>query len=129
MTAQSPSKVQLWAGRVVSAVVVLGLAMSAVMKLTHNPEMVAQFVDKFGYSANILTTLAVLELGCAVIYAVPKTRFLGAILLTGYLGGAVATHLRVSDPFVAPLVLGVLVWLGLFLRDPKLRQLIPVETN
>ena len=62
------------------------------------------------------------------LYAIPRTSILGAILLTGYLGGATATHVRISDPFLMPVVLGVLVWGGLFLRDGRLRALIPLRS-
>lgn len=128
MSSQPPSTVQLWAGRVVSALPVLGLTMSAVMKLTRNPEMVGMFTGKYGYPEASLTVLAILEIACTVIYVVPKTSVLGAVLLTGYLGGAIATHVRVSDPFIAPLVLGVLVWVGLYLRDLRVRALLPLRS-
>jgi hypothetical protein len=99
--------------------------MSAGMKLSHSAQLVPQFVDKFGYRESSLGTIGAVELLCTVLYAIPQTSVLGAVLLTGYLGGAVATHVRVGDPFVAPLVLGVLVWAGLFLRDARLRALLP----
>jgi hypothetical protein len=82
---------------------------------------------KFGYSAASLTALAVVELTCALLYLVPQTSVLGAILVTGYLGGAVATHVRVGEAFVMPLLLGVIAWVGLFLRDERLRVLLPVR--
>jgi hypothetical protein len=74
-----------------------------------------------------LVPIGLLELLCAVLYLVPQTALLGAVLLTGYLGGAVATHLRIGEPFVLPLVLGVLIWAGLWLRDPRLRGLLPLR--
>jgi hypothetical protein len=120
-------KWQLWAGRVIGGLPVFALVMSAAMKLSHKPDIVEMFTGKFGYPAGILTALAVLELTCAVLYVVPRTTVLGAILLTGYLGGAIATHVRVGDPFVIPLVLGVLLWTGLFLRDARLRDLLPLR--
>ena len=70
--------------------------------------------------------LGVLELACTILYAIPRTSVLGAILLTGYLGGATATHVRVGDSFIMTVVLGVVVWGGLFLRDARLRALIPL---
>ncbi len=98
------------------------------MKLSQRPEVVAMFTTKLGYPAGALFGLALLELACAAIYVVPRTSVLGAILLTGYLGGAVATHVRVGDVFVVPLVLGILVWVGLYLRETRLRALAPLRT-
>jgi hypothetical protein len=120
-------KWQLWSGRVLSALPVLALVMSGSMKLSNKPAMVEMFTGKFGYPAGLLTTLALVELTCAALYAVPRTAVLGAILLTGYLGGAVATHVRVGDPFAIPLLLGVMLWAGLFLRDDRLRALLPLR--
>ena len=72
--------------------------------------------------------VGILELVCTIVYAIPRMSILGAILLTGYLGGATATHVHISDPFFMPVVLGVLVWGGLFLRDGRLRALIPLRS-
>lgn len=121
----APVPWQLWTGRVLSALPVLMLFLSASMKLSHAAGFVEQWV-KFGYPENTATPLGIVELSCAVLYAVPKTRVLGAILLTGYLGGAVATHVRVGDVFFMPLVLGIIAWAGLFLRDARLRELLPL---
>jgi hypothetical protein len=118
---------RLWVGRVLSGLPVLMLLLSASMKLSHPPMVVETFVGKLGYPANILPALAVLELLCTVIYVVPRTAVLGAVLLTGYLGGAVATHVRVGEPFVIPLTLGVLVWAGLYLRDDRIPALLPLR--
>jgi hypothetical protein len=82
---------------------------------------------KFGYPAGTLIVLGVVELACALLYVMPRTSVLGAILMTGYLGGAVATHVRVGDAFAAPLVLGVIAWGGLFLRDERIRALLPLR--
>jgi hypothetical protein len=112
-----------WAGRVVSALPVLMLAMSASMKLAHPQKVVDVFVQHLGYPESALLPLALLELTCMILYVVPRTRVLGAVLLTGYLGGAVATHVRVGDLFLGPLVVGILVWVGLYLRDPRVRAL------
>jgi len=114
---------RLWAARVVSAVPALMLAVSASMKLSHSKMVVGMFVEHLGYQESALLPLALLELTCTILYVVPRTRVLGAVLLTGYLGGAVATHVRVGDPFLVPLVLGILVWVGLYLRDPRVRAL------
>lgn len=129
MSSQSPSKAQLWAGRVVSALPVVGLVMSAAMKLSHNAQMVPQFVGKLGYPENTLGPIGLVELASVILYAIPKTSVLGAVLLTGYLGGAVATHVRIGDPFIVPVVLGVIVWAGLFLRDERVRALLPLRAE
>jgi hypothetical protein len=118
---------QLWTGRVLSGLPVLMLLLSASMKLAHPPSAVEMFVGKLGYSASMLPALAVLELFCTVVYVVPRTAVLGAVLLTGYLGGAVATHVRVGEAFVIPLLLGVMVWAGLYLRDERIRALLPLR--
>jgi len=123
-TAASSSKKMVWAGRIVSALPLLMLALSASMKLSHAPNFVEQWTTKFGYPEHLLSTIGVLELLCAVVYLIPRTAFLGAILLTAYLGGAVTTHVRVGDPFIIPIVLGVLVWAGLYLRDERIRALV-----
>jgi hypothetical protein len=117
------STARIWTGRIASALPVLMLMLSAGMKLSHSTQVVAMF-SGLGYPDGLLTALAVLELGCTVLYVVPRTSVLGAVLLTGYLGGAISTHVRVGDPFVAPLVLGLLVWGGLYLRDARLRALL-----
>jgi hypothetical protein len=81
-----------------------------------------------GYPEGKSFGIAVAELGSTVLYVVPQTSVLGAILLTGYLGGATATHVRVEDAFVGPVIIGMLIWLGIYLRDARLRQLIPLRS-
>jgi hypothetical protein len=103
------------------------LLMSASMKLAQKPEMVDMFTTKFGYPQGALLTLALVELTSTALYVVPQTAVLGAVLLTGYLGGAIATHVRVGQAFAIPLVLGVLLWAGLFLRDERIRALLPLR--
>lgn len=120
------SRVMFWAGWVVTILPVLGLVMSAVMKFKLPKEAIEGF-EKLGWRQDQALGLGILELACTVIYVIPQTSVLGAILLTGYLGGAVATHVRIDDNYVAPIVMGVLVWLGLFLRDARLRALIPLR--
>ncbi len=119
----------LWSGRIVSALPVLMLLMSATMKFLHKPELVKVFVEKFGYPESTLLGIGVVELLCVLLYAIPRTAVLGAIVLTGYLGGAVATHVRVSDAFLAPILVGVLAWAGLYLRDARIRALIPLNSS
>jgi hypothetical protein len=125
------SKKKLWAGRIISAVVILFLLFDAVIKFI-KPAPVVEACAHLGLPVSLIFTLAVLLLACTVIYAIPRTSFLGAILLTGYLGGAVATHSRVGDPLFShalfPVYLGLLVWGGLFLRDARLRALLPLRS-
>lgn len=125
LAVESPSTGRLWAGRIVSALPVLMLLASAGMKLSHRPEMVQNFVNKLGFPEGTLTPIAVLELLCVALYVVPWTRVLGAVLLTGYLGGAVVAHVRIGEPFFLPVLLGAALWLGLYLRDPRLRAFLP----
>ncbi len=123
------SKKMVWAGRVLSALPALLLVFSGVMKLAKPPAVVQGF-GKFGYPEHLLLPLGILEIGCVVVYLIPRTSVLGAILMTGYLGGATATHVRMSDPsFIMPVLAGVLVWLGLLLREQRLRPLIPFRTD
>ncbi|MEK6257563.1 MAG: DoxX family protein [Planctomycetota bacterium] len=120
------SKKLIWAGRVVSALPVLMLTMSAVMKLMKPAPFVEGFA-KLGWPEDLALPLGIVELACTILYVIPQTSVLGAILLTGYLGGATATHVRVGDPFIAPVIVGMVVWLGLFLRDARLRALLPLR--
>jgi len=109
-----------------SALPVLMLIFSAIMKFINPTPVVEGFVHS-GYPENLALPLGILELGCAVIYVIPRLSVLGAILLTGYLGGAIATHVRIGEPFFIQVILGVLVWGGLFLRNHRLRVLIPLR--
>jgi uncharacterized membrane protein YphA (DoxX/SURF4 family) len=121
------AKKLLWAGRIVSALPVLMLLASGVMKLVKPEDLVKEFT-RLGYPESLAVALGIVEIVCTALYAMPRTCVLGAILLTGYLGGATATHVRIGDPFVAPIVFGMLVWLGPFLRDSRLRALIPLRS-
>ena len=93
------------------------------------PAAVAEGFVKLGYDESLALGIGLTELACTVLYVVPRTSVLGAILLTGYLGGATATHVRLGEAFFAPIVLGVLVWLGTYLRDVRLRGLIPLRNS
>jgi hypothetical protein len=122
------SKGALWTGRILSAIPVLLLLTSATAKLLKPPNVIEGFA-KFGYSETVITKLAIIELACTAIYLIPRTSVFGAILLTAYLGGATATHARVGDPaFVGPVITGVLLWLGLYLREQRLRALVPLRS-
>jgi hypothetical protein len=125
-----PSNAALWGGRVVSGLVILFLLFDGAIKLVPLP-MVTEAMDQLGYPANLARALGVLTLICTVLYAIPRTSILGVILLTGLLGGAIATQLRVGSPIFTHLLfglyLGLMVWGGLFLRDSRLRTLIPLR--
>ena len=125
------SKKALWAGRIVSALPVLFLLMDGIMKLI-KPAPVVDATVKLGYPATTIVPLGIVLLICTLLYVIPRTSVLGAILLTGYLGGAVATHVRVSDPLFThvlfPVYLGVMIWLGLYLRDNLLRRILPLRS-
>jgi len=117
----------VWVGRVISVLAALVFAMSAIMKLKGGPD-IAQGMAHLGLPESLITPLAVLELSCVVIYLIPATSVLGAILLTGYMGGAICTHLRVGDPFFVQIAVAICVWLGLYLREDRLKGLIPLRT-
>jgi hypothetical protein len=119
-------------GWVLSGLVIAFLLMDATMKLLALP-IVLETQEPLGFSgAGLARGLGVLLLACTLLYAAPQTAVLGAILLTGYLGGAVVTHVRVGDPLFSHILFGVYVgvflWLGLYLRDPRLRALVPLRT-
>jgi hypothetical protein len=124
----TPSKAQLWTGRVLSTLVILFLTFDSTIKLLRLP-MVEEASAKLGYAGPTVFHLGFVLLTCVILYAIPQTSILGAVLLTGYLGGAVATHTRIGDPLFShilfPTYLGALLWLGLYLRDPRLRTLVP----
>ena len=121
------SRKMLWAGRIMSALVVLFLLFDSglkVMKLAPAVEASA----RLGFLASLLLPMGIAELICVVLFVIPRASILGAILLTGYLGGATASQVRLQDPwFFFPVVIGVLVWGGLFLREDRLRALIPLR--
>jgi len=124
------SKKRLWAGRIVSGLAVLFLLFDSVIHLTKIPPVVEAFAQ-LGYPVSLAFSIGILELMCLVVYVIPRTSILGAILLTGYLGGAVASNVRIDTPLFThvlfPIYVGVFIWGGLFLRDDRLRALIPLR--
>jgi hypothetical protein len=123
------SKAALWIGWGLSILMSLFMLLDGSMKL-FKPQPVVEATTKLGYLETVILPLGVILLACTVLYIVPPTAVLGAILLTGYLGGAVASHLRAGDdwfPVLFPAVFGVLIWLGLYLRDPRIRAIVPVR--
>jgi hypothetical protein len=117
-----------WGGYAISALIVIALLFSAVFKFLQPEQLVTEF-KRLELSLDLAIALGIIEATCAIIYAIPRTAVLGAILVTGYLGGAILTHVRIYDgfEFVSPLVMGMLTWLGLYLRDSRLRALIPLR--
>jgi len=123
------SKITLWAGYIISALAILFLAFDSVIKVIQHIEAVRPTTE-LGYAASLVLPIGIVELVCLVLYAFPRTSVLGAILLTGHLGGAIATHLRAGSSWfqlLFPLIIGALVWGGLYLRDQRLRTLVPVR--
>lgn len=116
----------VWVGRVISVLASLMFLMSGFLKLKGGPEIAEGFAH-LGLPLSMVVPLAILELTCVVIYLIPVTSVLGAILLAGYVGGAICTHWRVGDPFVVQTLLGIFVWLGLYLREDRLKALIPLR--
>lgn len=122
---KSASKSQ-WAGRVLTAVAALPFLFSGLMKFGGSAQ-VAQGFEHFGWPASMITIIAVLELGSVLLYLISPSSMLGAVLLTGFLGGAMATHLRIGEPVYLHIAIGFAIWGGLFLREARLRVLLPVR--
>ena len=124
------SSAALWIGRVMSGLVIAFMLLDGAMKLVPL-DVVVTTSEQMGIPGNLARTLGILGLICTVLYAIPRTSIVGAILLTGYLGGAIASHLRLGDPLFTHtlfgLYLGLLAWGGLYLRDDGLRALIPLR--
>lgn len=122
----------LWAGWIMSALPALFLLFDSVSKLIL-PAPVVEGFTRLGYPESLALGIGTLELVCIVVYVIPRTSILGAILLTGFLGGATATHVRIGDPLFShvlfPIYVGVLIWGGLYLRDDRLRALIPRRSS
>jgi hypothetical protein len=126
------SRAALWTGRVLSAIAVLFLGMDATLKLLVLAPAV-KGTTELGYDAGVLFPLGLLQLACLALYLVPRTAPLGALLWTGYLGGAVATHVRVGNPLFShilfPVYVATFLWLGLWLRDARLRTIFPFRAK
>ena len=123
------SKRMMWTGRVISILASLVFVLSSTMKFVGVPQVAEGFKHLELANRIPVIPLGILELSCAVVYLIPPTSVLGAILLTGYIGGAMLTHLRIGEPVYAHIVLGILVWLGLWLREDRLKALIPLRKS
>ena len=118
-----------WAGRIISAFVVLALAADGAIQLIA-PAEIASVLQETGFAMDLTRVLGPIILACAILYAIPATAVLGAILVTGYLGGAICAHVRIgelgSPPEIISLLLGAMAWGGLYARDPRIRALLPL---
>lgn len=131
METNNISKSQLWTGRIMSGLVILFLSFDGIFKFIKPAEVIQVTVNELGYAEHHILTLGFLVLIPTLLYAIPRTSILGAILLSAYLGGAIATHLRIDSPLFShilfPLYIAILMWGGLWLRVPVLRALLPFK--
>jgi hypothetical protein len=123
----SQSKTMTWIGRVLSALPILFICVGAAFAFSH-PEEVKKGFEKYAFPEGFMNKVLIIEAICLLLYIIPQTAVLGAILLTGYLGGAVITHARVGEPnWIVPIIVGIVFWLGLWFRDPRVRALAPIR--
>ena len=125
------SKAALWTGRIISALIVLFMLFDGITKIMKVPQVMAA-TAQIQYPPNLIPLTGAIALICTILYAIPRTAILGALLLTGYLGGAVVIQLRVGNPVFEtcfPIIFGILAWAGLYLREPQLRALIPLRAT
>lgn len=128
-TTASTSKTMLWTGRVVSTLPALMLLFAGGMKLMKSAAVLQGFAQ-YGYPERLIVVIGILEIACTVVYLVPRLSVLGAILMTAFLGGATASNVRIGNPSSAvTVILGILVWAGLYLRDPRVRALLPLRSR
>jgi hypothetical protein len=114
-------------GWILSGLVGAMLLAGAVYGMTHQDMVKTEMNGKHGYPMNSIMPIMIVELACIILYLIPQTAGLGAVLLTGYLGGAVATHVRAGEPWFIPVIVGIVIWLGLFFRDWRVRDLMPLR--
>ncbi len=120
------SKGGLWTGRMLNILCLLFLTFDAVMKIIKEKHSIEGSV-KLGWPENLIQPLGIVLLVCTIILAIPRTAILGAVLVTAYLGGAVSSMVRIGEPFFFPIIFGILIWAGLYLRDAKVRSFIPLR--
>ena len=128
-TATSPapvSKGALWTGRILSGLAAVVFIGGGIFSLL-NAAKVAPQMAHYGFTESHLHLIAWLEIVCGIVYLIPQTAIIGAVLLTGYLGGAVVTHIRAGEPPIAPLVVAAVLWLGIYLREPRLHHIAPLR--
>ena len=119
----------LWAGRIMSALVIIALAADGTVQL-FAPAQMASMVRETGFTMDLTPIVGAIALACAILYAIPATAVLGAILVTGFLGGAICAHVRIgelgSPPEIVSLLLGAMTWGGLYARDLRIRAILPL---
>ena len=119
----------LWTGRIMSAFVVIALVADGTVQL-FAPAQIASMLQETGFAMDLTRIVGPIILACAILYAIPATAVLGAILITGFLGGAICAHVRIgefgSPPEIISVALGVMTWCALYLRDPRIRALLPI---
>ena len=119
----------LWAGRIMSALVVIALVADGTIQL-FAPAQIASMLQETGFAMDLTRVLGPIVLACAILYAIPATAALGAILVTGFLGGAICAHVRIGElgsaPEIIALLLGAMTWVGLYARDPRVRAILPL---
>jgi hypothetical protein len=124
------SSTTIWIGRVLSALAILFLTFDSVIKLLELPVAI-QGTTELGYPESVVFGIGLVQLVCLALYVIPQTSVFGAILFTGYLGGAIATHVRIGSPLFThilfPIYVAILLWGGLYAREPRLRSLIPIR--
>jgi hypothetical protein len=122
-----PPAFSKWGGLALTSLICLAMGFSAFAKLTAQPPVLEMMTTKIGFPADVLLPIGILELVCVALYAFPATSVLGAVLLTGYYGGAITAHVRIHDDFTPLILLGILTWLGIYLREPRLQALLPLR--
>jgi DoxX-like protein len=127
----TPSKARLWTGRVLTTLATLFLVFDGVMKL-FQPQPVTQAMTQLGFPPHLSVPIGIILLVCTLLYVLPQTAVFGAVLLTGYLGGAIVVQMRIDAPLLSttlfPIYFAVLLWAGIYLREPRLRALIPIRS-
>jgi hypothetical protein len=130
MTTTNPNRraslAALITGWILSGGPALMLLVVGVMCL-RRPPFAVEGLKHQGYPERVVVPLAIVQIACAVIFLIPRTAVLGALLLTAYMGGATATHVRIGEPWYFPVIFAILVWIGLLLREPRLRTLLPLR--
>ncbi|MGA8142760.1 MAG: DoxX family protein [Candidatus Acidiferrales bacterium] len=127
METAGTSKAALWTGRILSGLIVLLMLFTSAFGFI-KPDLAREGMAHLGYPYSLNMALGIVMLACTLIYAIPQTSILGAILLTGYFGGATASHVRIGEPFYFPVAIGVLAWVAVYLRDHRLRSLVPFRS-
>lgn len=118
----------LWIGHILSVIVCLPFVASAAMKFMKGPEVI-QGMSHLGIPESLLLPLGILEFSCIILYLIPSTAVLGSVLFTGYIGGTIITHLRVEENILMQIALGLVIWLGIYLREPRLQKLLPLRKD